>query len=91
MGEFDLLMTKLDSENKTLYFLDARILFLNALKLDKNNIEARVGLGKWWALDVIENYSREYNHSFSQVEKYLSDKVIAQLLKKTKGDGDQST
>lgn len=79
MGEFSLIMTKFEPAKKMKYYLDARMLFMEALMMNKNNVKAKIGLGKWWALNIIQSTNREYNHALSQAEKYLSDKEIIKL------------
>ena len=75
-GEFAFLMLKLHPSKYVLYMQDTRSLFLKALVLDKNNIKAKFGIGKWWAYVVIDRNHREVNNATSQVNKYLGDAVI---------------
>lgn len=70
-GEFALLMLKLDKKNSLKYLMDARTLFMKTLQKDSDNIYAKIGLGKWWAYDVIDENHMEFNHSLAQVRKYL--------------------
>jgi len=78
-GEFALLMLKLNPKNYVPYMQDTRSLFLKALVLDKNNIKAKFGIGKWWAYLVIDRNHREINNASSQVNKYLGDAVLEEF------------
>ena len=78
-AEFAFLMLKLNPSKYVLYMQDTRSLFLKALVLDKNNIKAKFGIGKWWAYVVIDRNHREVNNAMSQVNKYLGDIVIEEF------------
>ena len=78
-GEFAFLMLKLHPSKYVVYMQDTRILFLKALVLDKNNIKAKFGIGKWWAYVVIDRNHREVNNASSQVNKYLGDAVLEEF------------
>lgn len=79
LGDWALLLTQLNRKKERNYALDARTHYLYTLKYDKNNLQAKVGLGQWWAWNVITGNNREMNHSFSQAETYLSDTMISLL------------
>lgn len=75
-GELALLMLKLDEKNSLKYLMDARTFFMRSLQKDSKNISAKIGLGKWWAYDVVTENHMEYNHSLAQAQKYLVLKNI---------------
>ena len=89
-GELALLMLKLDEKNTIKYLMDARTFFMRSLQKDSKNISAKIGLGNWWAYDVVTEDHMEYNHSVAQAQKYLALKNIVPF-EESKEDWDKIT
>ncbi len=81
MGEFAFILTRADRRKKVSYYIDSRMFFRQVLFKDRKNIDARLGMGKLMAVDIMGMRHREYNHTMSRALKYLDDAEIANIDK----------
>lgn len=85
MSELSLLILQIQNQQSTSstkklkYVMDARYMLLQALKIDKNYIPAKITLGKWQAYRVIHERHFEVNHTLAQAEKFLDDRLLNDL------------
>ncbi|MGL4524465.1 MAG: hypothetical protein ACRCVN_02935 [Spirochaetia bacterium] len=84
-ADWAFLMMYIWPQNRLDYLMDARMFLMRTLSKDRDNLEGRVSLGKWWAYRVMSSKHREVNHSIAQVKAYLSDKNLRRLLDSEQG------